>query len=420
MRWRLLWIVALAVIFDVGGACRRNSVYAADPPVASDDFVVTTFVDGLDDPVAMAVAPDGRVFVTEKAGRIRVVTRGAVLDPPFAEIEVHVDGESGLLGIALDPDYASNRYVYVFASVSSSEQRILRFVDDHNVGSDRTVIFDNIPTGGVFHCGGGLAFGPDGKLYFSNGDNANADAVQDIKSLTGKICRINADGSIPEDNPFRTPTNTPRAVWALGFRNPFRMTFAPDGRLFVFDVGSQGDERREEINLVARGDNCGWPLREGDNPPDDLAGYKPPLVAYTDDGSAITGGVYYAGTQFAEEYRGNVFHLEFVHHQVYRVVLEGDAAVSHEVLLTLEGGPVDMVQSLDGALLVAEHYAGRIVEIRDRNAPPPSDGAPTDVAGENDENPGLSPTVSPAPPLCGLGSGAALSLVASVLLCRRR
>jgi glucose/arabinose dehydrogenase len=191
--------------------------------------------------------------------------------------------------MTLDPNFSENHYVYVFATTSIDEQRIVRLTEVDGVGTDLTVIRDNLPTTGQVHNGGSLRFGPDGFLYFGIGDTGTPELSRQMHTYAGKICRIAADGSTPDDNPFATPTGTPRAVYALGFRNPFRACFAPDGRLFVMDVGSNGDARREEINLITAGANYGWPDVEGIGDPADFPEYTNPVLAYHDEGSSIAG-----------------------------------------------------------------------------------------------------------------------------------
>src|SRR5690606_15598963 len=140
--------------------------------------------------------------------------------------------------------------------------------------------------------------------------------------------------------------------------------FAPDGRLFVMDVGSNDAPRREEINLVAAGDNLGWPLFEGSHPDAAAAGYVQPIYEYVDKGSSIAGCVYYDGGQFPEEFQGNLFHLDYTSHGLFRVILDGDRVVDHLLLVRGEGGPVDLALMLDGSLAYCELFSGRIRQVR--------------------------------------------------------
>lgn len=341
---------------------------AALPP----GFEVTTFADGLDQPIAIEFAPDGRLFVAERHGAVRIIA-GDTVGEALALVDVFTENENGLLGMALDPQFADNGWVYLYATVSDSEARILRFADPTSTvpdfdaapglpisGLEMHVVRDHLPTRGTFHSGGGLEFGPDGKLYFSIGDNLIAENGQDMNTLAGKVSRIERDGSAPDDNPFRTATGQPRSVFALGFRNPFRFCFAPDGRLFVLDVGSDGDGRREEVNRVRAGDNCGWPLVEGKQPAPADPAFTDPIFEYHDGGAAPVGAVVYSGAQFPEAYRGNLFFLEYVLNRLYRLQLDGDRVVQSEVFYEGDGGPVDLVQGPDGALYFTELESGRI------------------------------------------------------------
>lgn len=361
-----------------------------------DGFALERVAEGLDQPVALEFAPDGRLFIAQRTGEV-FVHRDGVLSPPFARVEVWLGNEAGLLGMALDPDFGENGHVYVFATVARNEQRILRFTEtaDPNhpgwtLGGELTVIRDRIPASEDNRNGGALEFGPDGMLYVGVGDTETPDAAQDLTSLAGKILRLQPDGQTPSDNPFLTPTGQPRATYASGFRQPFRMCFGPDGRLFVFDVGSDGEARREEINLVSAGGNYGWPLAEGASNAE-TPGTIAPLVAYSEGGAAPTGGVVYTGNQYPADYAGDLFHAEYVLSRLYRVALEGDQPPRHEVFLEASGGPTDLAQGPDGALYFCEINSGKIMRLRYVGSP----------AGD-------APPL--APPMCGAcGQGALLA-----------
>ncbi|HPF41258.1 MAG TPA: PQQ-dependent sugar dehydrogenase [Phycisphaerae bacterium] len=406
------------------GLCGVSALGAAES--APSGFVVETFATGLNGPVAIAFAPDGRLFVGERSGGIRIVDRGRVLTDSFADIQVHDFFESGLLGLAVSPNFERDGFVYAFATVTPEEQEIVRYRYDGRVGVDRTVIKRSLPTGGAFHNGGGMAFGPDGMLYFSIGDNTQRDNAQSLNTLAGKISRITPDGDTPSDNPFTTPTGAPQAIWAMGFRNPFRFCFAPDGRLFSIDVGSDGFFRREEINLVARGANHGWPIVEGFSGDATSAdAFTDPIYTYHEEGSAPCGIVCYSGENFPAEYAGNLFHVEYTLERIYRVTLNGDNVVSHELFVDAQGGPVDLTQGPDGALYYCELIGGRVMRVRSADntsglIPIDPDSAPDNVGGgngnENDNDKGESgdgPDVVIAP--AGCASGLPLFFAASLL-----
>ena len=207
---------------------------------------------GLASPTAMQFAPDGRLFICEQGGRLRVIKNGALLASPFLTLTVASAGERGLLGVAFDPNFASDRYVYVYytAVTPTVHNRISRFTanGDVAVAGSEVVIFElDTLSSATNHNGGALAFGPDGKLYAAVGENANGQNAQSMSNVLGKMLRINKDGTIPTDNPFyATASGRNRAIWALGLRNPFTFAFNPAGtEMFINDVGQN---TWEEIN----------------------------------------------------------------------------------------------------------------------------------------------------------------------------
>ena len=212
-------------------------------------FTETVVANGLSAPTAMAFAPDGRIFVTQQGGSLRVIKNGALLPTPFVTVTTTSSGERGLLGIAIDPDFVNNQYVYVYytALTPAIHNRVSRFTANGDVAvpGSEAVLFDldNLSSA-TNHNGGALHFGPDGKLYFAAGENANPANSQSIANVLGKIMRINSDGTIPNDNPTSfpgiagMPTGQNRAIWVVGLRNPYTFTFQPGtGRMFINDVG---------------------------------------------------------------------------------------------------------------------------------------------------------------------------------------
>jgi glucose/arabinose dehydrogenase len=220
----------------------------------------------LSDGTSMAFAPDGRLFVARSTGEVRVFKNGALLPAAFVRLAISSVDERGLLGIAIDPDFATNGFVYVFYTMSSGTMnRISRFVaygDERDPGIAEETLLD-IDTSALnpsFHNGRGLHFGLDGKLYVSVGDGTTASLSQDPTSIHGKILRFNPDGSIPTDNPttfqgITTVLPASSAVWAIGLRNPFTFAIQPGtGRMFINDVG---EDEWEEINDGIKGRNYG-------------------------------------------------------------------------------------------------------------------------------------------------------------------
>jgi glucose/arabinose dehydrogenase len=321
---------------------------------------------GLANATAFAQAPDGRLFVAEQGGTLRVVKNGALLATPFVSIAVDPNGERGLIGIALSPTFANDGFVYVYSTrtTSGAHNRISRFTAAGDVaaaGSETTLVDLPLLSGATNHNGGGMRFGADGKLYVGVGENANPPASQDLSSPFGKLLRFNADGTIPNDNPFfSTQAGIARAIWAYGLRNPFTFAFQPgSGKLHINDVGQS---TWEEIDVGAAGANYGWPNSEG---PDNVAaGVTGPLFTYKHSaanppgsgpggffvGFAIAGGAFYPTTgAFPAGYRDQYYFADYVSQWVGRLDLaSGDAYAFAQ----LSGPPVDMLAGTDGALYV--------------------------------------------------------------------
>ncbi|MBI1886213.1 MAG: PQQ-dependent sugar dehydrogenase [Chloroflexi bacterium] len=308
---------------------------------------LTVFVDGVDFAVDLEFAPDGRLFYNElRTGRVRTVEGGRLQPEPLATLNVQATGEHGLLGLALDPDFQSNRYVYVFFTVpdetgAAVEQRVVRFTEMDGRGTDRTVILKGLPAGGCCHNGGRLAFGPDGKLYVSLGDAGSPDLAQDLDSLAGKILRVNRDGSTPNDNPF---PGSP--VYARGIRNSFGLAFHPKtGELFATDNGPAG---HDELNVIVAGGNYGWPLVTG------IAGARSlldPIFATGDDSIAPTGVTVYRGHVYFCSYNDTT--LLLVPADEVRAVRRGEKSAVQPRDTGLPCG-LDVTAGPDGALYFSD------------------------------------------------------------------
>jgi glucose/arabinose dehydrogenase len=290
-----------------------SSAHAATLPAG---FSETRVASGLSSPTAMAVAPDGRIFVTEKGGALRVVRNNALLSQPFLNLSVNSSGERGLLGVAFDPDYQSNRFVYVYYTTAGSpiHNRVSRFTasagnpDVVQAGTELPIL--DLPTlGATNHNGGAIHFGNDGRLYVAVGENAVPANAQSLNTPLGKLLRINSNGSIPTDNPFYSQTTgVSRAIWALGLRNPY--TFAVDTALNRIHINDVGQDAWEEVNFGVRGANYGWPQTEG-NQPAGVSGVRYPIYTYQNAGSncAIVGAAFYRPQifRFPTAYDGRYF-----------------------------------------------------------------------------------------------------------------
>jgi len=325
------------------------------------------WVAGLSSATAFAQAVDGRIFVAEQGGAIRVIKNGALLATPFATVTVDSTGERGLIGIALHPDFAINGFLYIYSTrtTGGAHNRISRFTATGDVaaaGSELALVDLPNLSGATNHNGGGMHFGSDGKLYVGVGENANAAQAQDLATPFGKLLRFNEDGSIPTDNPFyATQSGLARAVWAYGLRNPFTFAVQPGtGKIHINDVGQ---DTWEEIDLGVAGANYGWPSSEG--PSNVVAGITAPLFAYKHSdtsppgagpggfltGFAIAGGAFYpTGGPFPTGYRDQYYFADFGSKFVGRLdSANGNAAYS---FARLSGSPVDLMVGLDGAVYV--------------------------------------------------------------------
>jgi uncharacterized repeat protein (TIGR03806 family) len=339
-----------------------------DDPDLPEGFADTTIATGITGATALAVAPDGRVFVCEQTGTLRVVKDDKLLPEPFVTLPVDSFWERGLIGVCLDPDFPRKPFVYVcyVAAKPYPHHVVSRFTAKGDVaepnsevvlleGDDQRKLGGAQPAG---HQGGAVHFGKDGKLYVAIGEQTAGEPAQRLDTFQGKLLRINPDGSIPADNPFfREAKGKYRAIWALGLRNPFAFAVQPGtGRIFINDVGNA---RIEEINEGVAGANYGWPESEG---PTTNPKHRGPIYFYDHKtGRSITGGTFYnpAKVRFPTRYLGKYFFMDFMDHWVR--VLDPDHPESAEVFATGLAGPVDIATAPDGSL----YYLNRKEWVKD-------------------------------------------------------
>src|SRR5438309_673831 len=317
----------------------------------------------------MAFAPDGRLFVCQQGGQLRVIKNGSLLSTPFVSLTVDFSGERGLLGIAFDPNFATNHYLYVYYTVATSpiHNRVSRFTaagDAAAPGSEIVILELNNLSAATNHNGGAIHFGPDGKLYIGVGENGNGANAQTLSNLLGKMLRINADGTIPTDNPFyNTATGNNRAIWALGLRNPFTFAFQPGTtRMFINDVGQS---TWEEINDGIAGSSYGWPTTEG---PTSNPSFRTPIYYYghgTSDttGCAIVGGAFYNPLvlQFPSSYLGKYFFADLCSGWIR--VFDPTAGTATGFATGISS-PVDLHVGPDGALYyLAQGSGGQVFRV---------------------------------------------------------
>ena len=364
MKTKFLFLVGAPFLLFI------QALTAATLPSGFNESVVAS---GISSATAMAFAPDGRLFVCQQGGSLRVIKNNVLLATPFLSVTTDPAGERGLLGVTFDPNFANNQWVYIYYTVPGSppHNRVRRYTANGDValaGSETTILELNALSGAQNHNGGALHFGVDGKLYVAVGDNANSANSQTLNNLLGKILRLNNDGTIPSDNPFyNTATGVNRAIWALGLRNPYTFAVQPGtGQSFINDVGQN---TWEEISVGMRGANYGWPSCEGAcNPPN--ASFVDPIHQYSHaEGCAITGGAFYnpAVSQFPPEYNGVYFFADYCSGWI-RVL---DWANGNQVFNFAAGiaNPVDLRVGEDGALYYLDRGRGSVYRIRYANAP---------------------------------------------------
>lgn len=371
-------------------------------------FQDSVWASALSNPTSMAFAPDGRLFVTQQGGQLRVITRnaagaGQLLPASFLTVGTDSSGERGLLGVALDPDFQANGYVYVYYTVPQATRfnRVSRFTAaDADPAPDvfapgnvaqsgsELVLMNLDPLSATNHNGGAMHFGPDNKLYVAVGDNAVGGNSQSFNNRHGKMLRINSDGSIPADNPFLgNTTGVNRAIWAMGLRNPYTFAFQPGtGRMFINDVGDNGldTEKWEEINEGGAGRNYGWPnTGDGYFNAATFPQFTNPLHAYnhTTGGRAITGGAFYnpAVQNFPSAYVGDYFFADFAGGFIRKLEAPiTGARLNSNPFATGAARPVDLAVGPDGNLYYLARGSGTVGRIRYTASLAPSIGTQPD------------------------------------------
>lgn len=390
-------------------------------------FTLEEVIRGLYVPTVAKFAPDGRMFVAEKGGAVKIVKDGQILAEPFYVVRnVNNYVDRGLLGLALDPNFSTNGYVYFLYTYDNNPSNIagpktaqlLRVTasgDKAVPGSEVVILGKNVgnsvqtscrdfpktsdclPADGLSHAPGSVEFGPDGKMYVTTGDAAGYDDVDpaalnalDIENLAGKVLRINPDGTAPSDNPFYTgrATDNQSKVFAYGIRNAFRLSVRQSDGLIV--VGDVGWNTWEEVNVVGRGANLGWPCYEARdqqngtgapgigaykdlpfcqnmyaNPPANLVW---PIEYYPHPpSSAVVGGVFYAGTKYPEAYRGLYFYGDYAKNQIYALRIGSDNASvvpgTNRTFASNAGGPVSFFTGPDGDIYYVAINLGGIYRI---------------------------------------------------------
>jgi quinoprotein glucose dehydrogenase len=284
---------------------------------------VEVWVKNLEVPWSLVFLPDGRALVSERPGRIRLIQDGNLQEKPYLSVDAARVGEAGLMGIAVHPQFPMEPYIYAMYTYRKGGDllnRVARFRDRGSTGSFDRVIIDNIP-GARFHDGGRIAFGPDGMLYVTTGENFISDLAQDLSSLAGKILRVTPEGNIPTDNPFK---DSP--VYSYGHRNPQGIVWQPDtGRLFESEHGPSGEFGRfahDEINIITKGGNYGWPHVIGS------LGKQPyidPIIVWKE--TTPPGGITFYKGNLLGHLRGDLFVATLRSRALVRIKFDADTRI---------------------------------------------------------------------------------------------
>jgi glucose/arabinose dehydrogenase len=348
-------LLVLIVAVETAGAraCTPSSnTPPASPPAPSVEvfttgdgvrFTAETVVTSLEIPWSMAFAPDGRLFVTERPGRVRVLDLASRSSEIALTLDdVYTEGEAGLLGLALDPEFSQNRLVYLYYSARLSAtnrvNRVVRYREAASRLGERVVLLDNIPAGQI-HDGGRLRFGPDGLLYITTGDAASSGLAQDLGSIAGKILRINRDGSTPRDNPFSSP------IYSYGHRNPQGLDWHPStADLWASEHGNIGND---EINVIDQGANYGWPRIEAN---ETMPGMRAP-VTFFNPAIAPSGASFYRGQRFPR-FANNLFVATLRGTHLLRLTIDATRSITAQERLLADrfGRLRDVLSGPDGYL----------------------------------------------------------------------
>lgn len=346
--FQILIIFSIATIFSGG-----FFLFAYGQEFENYNVKVVTVAENLEIPWEIAFASDGRIFFTERVGNLRVIENGQLNPKPVTILDVGT-GEGGLLGLALDPTFEQNHFLYLYYTYFEfpfTYNKVVRFTEKDNSLLNEFILVDKIP-GAAIHDGGRLKFGPDEKLYITTGDAGNSNAAQDLNSLSGKILRINPDGTIPSDNPFADSV-----IFSYGHRNPQGLDWDPvTGKLVVTE---HGPSAHDEVNVVEAGKNYGWPkIIGGEHDPE----FVDPIIHTGEDTWAPSGATFYDSENIPEwTNKYFVATLRGGHLRMLDLNLEENQVISSEALFSNTYGRLrDASMGPDGNLyLLTSNRDGR-------------------------------------------------------------
>ena len=385
----IIAVIAIPFVVNSINSHHVNAAHAtsaATLPGVPSGFTKTQLTHSLKDPTVFAFAPNGDIYIGEQSGIILIYRNGAVLPTPVVTLNTDSAGEKGLLGLALDPKFATNGYMYVSYTTLDEHAQLSRLTvqnDTANLSTEKVYMKGN-QLQNAHHSANDLHIGPDGKLWWAVGDNVpSISNAETLTNIYGKILRFNLDGTIPSDNPFLHVPGAVPSIYAYGLRNPFRFTFLPNGKAMTEDTGSND---WEELNTIQPGGNFGWDFYEGNC---GSCGYINPVYAYghvpTDGATSAIAA--YSGSVFPKQYDHVVFFGDYNRDDIEAVTFDPtyNTEISDNVFDSSAGTIADLQEGPDGNLYYVSIFEGTFTEIS------PSGPFPPIAAASTSSNAGLSP-----------------------------
>lgn len=344
-------LATCSLLFPVSSLARPQEaiIAATQKPADNSPFHVEVVAHDLRVVWSIVFAPDDRIYFTERPGRIRVIEKGKLLEEPLLTVsDIDASGKLGAMGLVLHPKFSKNHWLYLAYSYRDDKGphvRVVRYREDKKTLTDRTVILENIPAF-TNHAGCRLRFGPDGKLYLSTGDANQPDLAQHLDSLAGKTLRLNDDGTIPKDNPFFGQANARPEIWSYGHRNGQGIDFQP--RTNALFESEHGPTAGDEINIIERGKNYGWPLVHHEMSDPKMVS---PLLEYTPlPAIAPASMMFYRGKAFPQ-FKNDLFVGCLRGECILHVKLDGKKVISQERLLEKQYGRIrEVAEAPDGSI----------------------------------------------------------------------
>lgn len=322
------------------GCIEKENLFDLPPAVESKELAVEIVAQDLDIPWSLDFLPSGEMIFSERAGKVKILEKGVIHEVKGV---AHL-GEGGLQGIAVDPVFLQNNFIYLYYTYFGDGKilnKVSRFELKNNSLENETVLLEAIP-GNVFHDGGRIKFGPDGLLYITTGDSGSSELAQNKTSLAGKILRMKPDGTIPEGNPFGT------FVFSFGHRNPQGISWHPlTGELFATE---HGPSKHDEVNLIKAGENYGWPEKLC-NEGQESEKFVEAVVCFDEWTMAPSGAAFYSGNRLP--LKNHFIYGGLRGEQVRALLFENGAVVRDEELLEGFGRVRDVVEGPDGLLYFA-------------------------------------------------------------------